>query len=116
MKNLKPNKNKLSKKTPYLKTVPIHLWLTVVWIAFSIIHTEAQTISQFSTGTTFTQHTFKTNSGDVNTVNRGKALILNSTKIINQHLMGFGALDPEPTRGNYNFSSIENRIGKFIQA
>ncbi len=69
----------------------------------------AQT-SNFSTGVTFTQYSLDA-WGDADAVARGKALLNNSTTIVNQHIMGFGALNPEPFDDDYQFDSIDRRIG-----
>jgi len=67
--------------------------------------------SRFSTGITFTQHSLD-NWGNAEAIARGKALLINSTRIVNQHIMGFGALNPEPSPDDYQFDSIDRRIGK----
>lgn len=67
--------------------------------------------SIFKTGVTFTQHSLDS-WGDPTAVASGKALMDNSTAIVNQHIMGFGALNPEETPNVYDFSTIASRIGK----
>ncbi len=67
--------------------------------------------STFRTGVTFTQYSLD-NWGDPTAIQNGKTLLDNSTAIVNQHVMGFGAGNPEISPDVYDFSSIANRIGK----
>jgi len=84
--------------------------LIAIFTSLLCVNIHAQTVSNFSTGTTFTQYSLDP-WGNTTAREDGKTLLLNSTKIINQHLMGFGALNPEPNPDNYDFSTIERRIG-----
>ncbi len=84
--------------------------LIAISTLFLSVNIHAQSTSNFSTGTTFTQYSLDP-WGNTAAIERGENLLLNSTKIINQHLMGFGALNPEPYPNNYDFSTIERRIG-----
>gem|GEM_PF-250329 len=68
------------------------------------------TTCAFSTGTTLTRDSMDP-WGDAAAVARGQTLVLNSTKIVNQHLMAFGATNPEPSPDEYDFSSLIRRIG-----
>lgn len=95
-----------------MKTLNIYNTLLItIFTTLLCVNIHAQTVSNFSTGTTFTEHTFKTSLNDPNTVDRGEDLLLNSTKIVNQHLMGFGADNPEKSPDNYDFRTIKSRIG-----
>lgn len=64
--------------------------------------------SQFQTGTSIIQNTL---FGDPVSVQNGQQIIYNSSHFVNQHLMGFGALNPEPVDNSYELSSLEERIG-----
>jgi|GEM_PF-2355914 len=67
--------------------------------------------SPFKTGITFTQYSLD-RWGNPTAIANGKALLDNATAIVNQHVMGFGALNPEKNPDVYDFSSIAARIGK----
>ncbi len=68
------------------------------------------TPSPFKTGVTFTQHSLDSWGNPIPIAN-GKALMDNSSTIVNQHVMGFGALNPELYPDVYDFSTIASRIG-----
>jgi len=94
----------------------IKMFLSKFFIGLTILslcnlNVIAQTVSNFSTGVTFTQHSLDSWGNDA-AVERGKNLLNSSTTIVNQHLMGFGALNPEPFEDQYDFSTIDARIGK----
>jgi len=78
----------------------------------SVVVANADNTSRFSTGVTFTQYSLD-GWGDPDAVARGKTLLENSTRIVNQHIMGFGAVNPEPSPDDYQFESIDRRIGNF---
>lgn len=65
--------------------------------------------SQYITGTTIVHETL---FGDPTAVQNAKDAIYNSSPIVNQHLMGFGALNPEPYTDQYRLESLMERIGK----
>ncbi|MDF2440379.1 MAG: hypothetical protein JWN98_1363 [Abditibacteriota bacterium] len=65
-------------------------------------------ISRFQHGVTHTQRSLDT-WGDKAAIEAGKVL-LNGTLFHNQHLMGWGALNPEPSSGIYDWASLDARI------
>jgi len=65
-------------------------------------------VSEFVTGTTITQNTLFGNS---QAIQNGQNAIYTSSPIVNQHVMGFGALNPEPYTDQYNLTSLIERIG-----
>jgi len=64
--------------------------------------------SNFITGVTIVQDHF---NGTTANNNQAKTHVLNSSKIVNQHLMAFGAGNPEPSPDEYDYCEIERRIG-----
>ena len=66
------------------------------------------TVSNYKSGTSIIQNTL---FGDQTAIQQGQEIIYNSSHFVNQHLMGFGALNPEPSDNNYNLQSLEQRIG-----
>ena len=67
-----------------------------------------QTVSQFKTGTTLVQETL---FGDPVSIQNAQNVIYGSNSFVNQHLMGWGTLNPEPVDNQYNLGSLEGRIG-----
>lgn len=65
-------------------------------------------LSEFVTGTTITQNTL---FGDPTAIQNGQTAIYNSSSFVNQHLMGFGTLNPEPYTDQYDLTSLIERIG-----
>ncbi len=66
-------------------------------------------VTRFSTGVTHTQYSLDP-EGDAAAIASGKQLLAESTKFQNQHIMGWGAEDPEPTPGNFNWTSLDRRV------
>src|SRR5581483_7910660 len=48
--------------------------------------------------------------GDPAAVERGKALLRQAVTYQNQHIMGFGAPNPEPAKGEYDWSGLDRRV------
>ena len=66
-------------------------------------------ISRLATGVTHAQHSLDP-WGDPGAVARGKALLSSAVRYQNQHLMGWGAGNPEPAPGVYDWKSLDRRI------
>lgn len=64
--------------------------------------------SNFSIGVTHTQP--KWDNGDPAAVARAKTLLAEGVKFQNQHLMDWGAENPEPQPGVYNWASLDHRV------
>lgn len=68
------------------------------------------TVSRFETGVTHAQHSLDP-EGDPAAIARGKALLEAACRYQNQHSMGWGADNPEPSPGDYHWQSLDRRIG-----
>jgi hypothetical protein len=68
-----------------------------------------QGTSQFSPGVTLTQEAANP-WGDAASVARAETLLGASRRFQNQHIMGWGTLNPEPAPGEYDFRSLDRRI------
>jgi len=66
-------------------------------------------VSTLAVGATHTQNSLD-NWGDLDAVARAKELLSQAAVYQNQHIMGFGALNPEPAPGRYDWSSLDRRI------
>jgi hypothetical protein len=66
-------------------------------------------ISRLATGVTHTQHSLDP-WGDAEAVARGKALVRSVARYQNQHLMGWGAMNPNPAPGVYDWESLDRRV------
>lgn len=66
-------------------------------------------VSKLKLGVTHTQLMWE--QGNTTAVNRAKALLNGPTKYHNQHIMGWGADNPQPTQGGaYNWTSLDARV------
>jgi hypothetical protein len=66
-------------------------------------------ISQLAVGATHMQYSLDP-WGNAEAVARGKELLQQVAVYQNQHIMGFGALNPEPRPGVYNWASLDRRV------
>ncbi len=66
-------------------------------------------ISHFQTGVTHTQYSLDP-WGDVASVARGRKLLSAVCTFQNQHIMGWGADNPNPSPGVYNWESLDRRM------
>lgn len=67
------------------------------------------TVSRFEPGVTHTQHSLDP-WGDPASVARGKALLRAACRYQNQHIMGWGADNPEPSPGVYHWADLDQRM------
>ncbi|GCE12646.1 hypothetical protein KTT_25050 [Tengunoibacter tsumagoiensis] len=65
--------------------------------------------SDLTVGITHTQYSAD-NGNDSTAVSRARQLIQRAAPIQNQHIMGWGADDPEPSPGKYNWGSLDERV------
>src|SRR5918998_1013784 len=65
--------------------------------------------SRLATGVTHAQHSLDP-WGDPGAVARGTALLAGAVRYQNQHLMGWGASNPEPAPGVYDWQSLDRRV------
>jgi hypothetical protein len=65
--------------------------------------------NRLALGVTHTQHSFDA-WGDPLAVASGRALLRDASVYQNQHLMGWGALNPEPAPGVFNWDSLDRRV------
>jgi Glycosyl hydrolases family 39 len=63
----------------------------------------------FAVGVTHTQHSIDP-WGDVEAQARAKAVLAGTATYQNQHIFGWGALNPEPSPGEYDWSSLDRRM------
>lgn len=68
-----------------------------------------QGVSQLSVGVTHGQYSLDS-WGNTEAITRGEALLRQSATYQNQHLMGWGANNPEPSPGVYDWGSLDRRI------
>ncbi len=75
------------------------------------VHIEGQieSVSRFTNGVTYTNETLRDMS-DSTALSRAKTLLAQSVTYQNQHIMGWGAGNPEPAPGVYRFGSLDRRI------
>ena len=66
-------------------------------------------VSHLQLGVTHTQHTADS-WNDPGAVSRARGLLANTTVFQNQHIMGWGAGNPEKSPGQYDFSSLDARV------
>jgi len=66
-------------------------------------------VSALAVGVTHTQYSIDT-WGDASAVSRAKLLVSQAAIYQNQHIMGFGALNPEPAPGRYDWSTLDRRV------
>lgn len=72
-------------------------------------------ISNFEIGCTHTHYYWE--YGDPTAVTRAKNLLINGhVDFQNQHIMGWGAGNPEPSPGTYSWSTLDHRINDVILA
>ena len=91
------------------KTISLaFFYIVMTQIAFGQANCQDSQISEFIPGTTITQNTL---FGDPMAVQNGQTAIYTSSTLVNQHLMGFGALNPEPYTDQYDLTSLLERIG-----
>jgi hypothetical protein len=84
-------------------------------IAVQVDRTRPIGLSQLATGATLTQNTLD-GWGDAQSVSQGLGLLGASSTYSNQHLMGFGADNPEPSPGVYDFSTLDARVDTMRQS
>lgn len=65
-------------------------------------------ISRFSIGTTHTHGFWEYGAGQA--VSRAENLLIEGVKFQNQHIMGWGAGNPEPQPGVYQWSELDHRV------
>lgn len=94
------------------------LWVAVTLVApaaarapvmVAVSRTSVVGVSQLTIGVTHTQESLDA-WGSLAAVIRGKALLSSSVTFQNQHIMGWGVDNPEPSPGVYNWQSLDARI------
>jgi hypothetical protein len=68
-----------------------------------------ESVSVMRTGATHTEYSLDA-WGDAEAIERGRALLQTAADFQNQHIMGWGATNPEPAPGVYNFAALDARI------
>jgi len=93
----------------------VFIFLTICFCSFSqgiveinIDTTIIEGISRLNLGITHTHKTWEGSSVDAS--KRAKALLMESCKFQNQHIMGWGAGNPNPSKGTYSWSSLDARV------
>jgi hypothetical protein len=66
-------------------------------------------VSSFAVGVSHMQYSLDS-WGDPTAIANAKSLLRESVRYSNQHIMGFGADNPEPAPGVYNWASLDSRI------
>jgi hypothetical protein len=78
-------------------------------VSVTVLRSGPVGMSQLAMGITHTQYSLDP-WGDADAVRAGRQLLQASTVFQNQHLMGWGALNPEPSPGVYDWSSLDRRL------
>ncbi len=78
-------------------------------VRVTLDRTRAEGVSQMAVGATHVQHSLDP-WGDQAAVERGRALLQQAAVYQNQHIMGFGAPNPEPSPGEYDWSGLDQRV------
>lgn len=79
-------------------------------VTLTINRTSAVATSRFQLGVTHTQYSLDA-TGDADSVGRALNLLKALPAPQNQHIMGWGAYNPEPAPGVYDWSSLDTRVG-----
>ncbi|MDQ3815661.1 MAG: hypothetical protein M3347_17240, partial [Armatimonadota bacterium] len=78
-------------------------------VKISVDRSTPDGISRFETGVTHTQYSLDA-WGDAASIERGKKLLMAACRYQNQHIMGWGAGNPEPSPGVYNWADLDRRL------
>lgn len=78
-------------------------------IKITIDLTHPQLISRFQAGVTHTQYSLDA-WGNKAAIERAKVLLRDGVKFHNQHIMGWGAGNPEPAPGRYDWTRLDERL------
>lgn len=78
-------------------------------VTVTIDYTTQVGVSHLSVGVTHMQYSLDP-WGDPVAVQNGKSLLRHGVRYSNQHIMGFGATNPEPWPGIYDWASLDRRI------
>ena len=78
-------------------------------IQVTIDRTAARQVATLATGATHGQYSLDP-WGKPAAISRGEALLSESTRYQAQHIYGFGALNPEPRRGHFDWASLDRRV------
>lgn len=78
-------------------------------VTITIDYAKPEGVSRFETGVTHTQYSLDA-WGDAAAVKRGKQLLTAACRYQNQHIMGWGADNPEPALGVYKWDSLDARL------
>lgn len=78
-------------------------------VIVTVDHSHPIGVSRFETGVTHTQYSLDS-WGDSASIMRGKALLTACCTVQNQHIMGWGADNPEPSSGVYQWASLDKRM------
>jgi hypothetical protein len=78
-------------------------------VVVTVNHQMPDGMSRLSLGVTHTQFSLDW-GGEPDAVRSAKQMLRESTHFQNQHIMGWGANNPEPSPGEYNWASLDSRI------
>lgn len=78
-------------------------------VQISVQRDKPESISNFEAGVTHTQYSLDS-WGNQAAIERAKALLNTSARFQNQHIMGWGAGNPEPSPGVYDWSRLDERL------
>ena len=78
-------------------------------ITVSVDRTKQVGVSKMALGVTLTQDTLKS-WGNAAALSSGESLMKATTVYENVHIMGWGTLNPEPSPGQYDWSTLDARI------
>ncbi|MEM8532755.1 MAG: hypothetical protein AAGF95_18055 [Chloroflexota bacterium] len=79
-------------------------------VAVAIDHTEQIGTSDLLMGITHTRFSVDDPAADQEAIARAKTVLSETVHYQNQHIMGWGALNPNPAPGEYNWFSLDSRI------
>lgn len=78
-------------------------------VTITIDRSKPELISNFQAGVTHTQYALDS-WGDKAAIERAKTLLREGVRFQNQHIMGWGAGNPEPSPGVYDWSRLDERL------
>lgn len=83
-------------------------------ITVTVDRTQPVGTSNFQLGVTPTQNDFDLVGGNGTAVANATSILKSSAVYQNAHIMGWGAANPEPSPGSYNFATLDTRMNSIV--